>query len=109
MHNHRPVRGARRARPQGVSRALRPIVPFGVALGGSLVAGAGLILLAGANPALVYAAIVGGALGDTYHVAETLVRTIPLALVALGAAVPLRAGVFTVGAEGQMAMGALAA
>ena len=89
--------------------ATRAQLPFVAALGGALVVGAVLIALAGANPLGVYVAIVAGALGDQYHVAETLVRTIPLALVALGATVPLRAGIFTVGAEGQMAVGALAA
>jgi simple sugar transport system permease protein len=79
------------------------------ALAAALAAGALLISLAGANPARVYLAIASGALGDRYHIAETVVRAIPLALVALGAAVPLRAGVFSIGAEGQMAMGALAA
>jgi general nucleoside transport system permease protein len=85
------------------------MVSFAGALGGSLLVGAVLIALAGANPLLVFWAIGTGALGDPYHVAETLVRTIPLALVALGAAVALRAGVFTVGAEGQMTIGALVA
>jgi ABC-type uncharacterized transport system permease subunit len=79
------------------------------AIGVALAAGALLSGLAGANPARVYFAIVSGALGDRYHIAETLVRAMPLALVALGAAIPLRAGIFSVGAEGQMAMGALSA
>jgi ABC-type uncharacterized transport system permease subunit len=92
-----------------VSPGLRSLAPFALALLGSLLVGAVLIAVAGANPVHVYLAIVNGALGDTYHVAETLVRTVPLALVALGAAVPLRAGIFTVGAEGQMALGALLA
>lgn len=88
---------------------LRAIVRPAAAVAAALAAGALLIGLAGANPARVYLAIVSGALGDRYHIAETIVRAIPLALVALGAAVPLRAGVFSVGAEGQMAIGALAA
>ena len=75
----------------------------------ALLAGAVLMAVAGANPLRVYVAIGSGALGDPYHAAETVVRALPLALVAVGAAVPLRAGVFTVGAEGQMAIGALVA
>lgn len=78
------------------------------ALVAALVAGAVLIGVAGANPGRVYLAILTGALGDQYHITETVVRAIPLALVALGVAVPLRAGIFTIGAEGQMAIGALA-
>lgn len=88
---------------------LRSVGPILLAIAGALLIGAALLALAGGNPVAAYWAMVVGALGDEYHLSETIVRTIPLALVALGAAVPLRAGVFTVGAEGQMVMGALGA
>jgi ABC-type uncharacterized transport system permease subunit len=92
--------------PAGALRSAGPVViTVVVALG----IGALLILLSGENPATAYRGLVDGALGDRYHIGETLVRAVPLALIALGTAPALRAGVFTVGAEGQMAMGALAA
>ena len=69
---------------------------------------AGLVLAAGADPLAALAAMVDGAVGDAYVASETLVTAIPLALVALGTAPALRAGVFTVGSEGQLIAGAVA-
>ena len=50
-----------------------------------------------------------GAFGTDFSLVQTLSNATPLALVALGAAVALRAEVLTVGAEGQMVAGAIAA
>jgi len=50
-----------------------------------------------------------GAAGDSYAAGETLIVAVPLALVALGAVPSLRAGFLSVGAEGQLAIGALTA
>jgi ABC-type uncharacterized transport system permease subunit len=47
-----------------------------------------------------------GAFGDGYNLTQTLANATPLALVAIGVSVALRAGVITVGAEGQMIVGA---
>ena len=54
-------------------------------------------------------AFVSGALGSVDAVSETLTRAVPLAIVGVGAALGLRAGVFNVGGESQMIMGAVAA
>ncbi|MBV9120883.1 MAG: ABC transporter permease [Chloroflexi bacterium] len=91
------------------SGRVRAAGSLAAALIGSLALGAVLLGIARANPLAAYWALLGGALGDRYHLAETAVQTIPLALVGLGAAVSLRAGVFSVGAGGQMAMGATGA
>ncbi len=53
--------------------------------------------------------IAEGAFGERYMVAETILATIPLALIALSIAPALRAGVFTIGSEGQVAIGAMTA
>lgn len=49
-----------------------------------------------------------GAFGDGYNLTQTLANATPLALVAVGVSVALRANVLTVGAEGQMIVGAIA-
>lgn len=54
-------------------------------------------------------AFVSGPLGSVDAVSETLTRAVPLAIVGVGAALGLRAGVFNVGGESQMIMGAVAA
>ena len=56
-----------------------------------------LIVIAGANPLLALQGLLAGAFGDRYAVAETLVQSVPIAIVALGVAPALRAGIFPVG------------
>ena len=68
-----------------------------------------LIVLAGANPLQALRGLFDGAFGDRYAVAETFVQAVPIAIIALGVAPALRAGIFPVGSEGQLAIGAVAA
>jgi general nucleoside transport system permease protein len=82
---------------------------FRIAVGAAaiVVIGSGLVLLSGANPWTAAVGIVEGAVGERYMVAETIVSTIPLALIGLSLAPALRAGVFSIGSEGQVAIGAM--
>ena len=66
-------------------------------------------MIAGANPLRALQGLLAGAFGDGYAVAETLVQSVPIAIVALGVAPALRAGIFPVGSEGQLAIGAVTA
>lgn len=75
----------------------------------ALAAGAVLILIAGKNPLSVYALLFGQTLGSTYGIGQMLAKATPLALTGLSVAVCFRAGLFNVGAEGQMTMGGLCA
>jgi simple sugar transport system permease protein len=90
-----------------VSRLASGWARIGLAIVITLLVGAGLSLLAGTSPWLAYVRMVDGAFGDRYEIAETVVRSLPLMVVALGVAPALRAGVFTVGSEGQLAVGAI--
>ncbi len=98
-----------RSRAAAAFDGLRSLGPFAGAFALALAVGALLLALGGTDPLDGYDALVKGALGSRYDVGETLVRALPIALVALGVAPALRAGVFTVGAEGQIALGALLA
>jgi simple sugar transport system permease protein len=71
--------------------------------------GAVLIAAVGVNPLTAYGALFDAALGSRNGLSETLVRTVPLALCGLGIALAFRAGVFNVGAEGQLYLGGTAA
>ncbi len=70
---------------------------------------AAAMALAGANPVDGFAALVRGALGGPREVSETLVQTTALLFPALAVAFAFRAGLFNIGAEGQLVIGGLAA
>lgn len=75
----------------------------------AFVVGAALIAAVGVNPLTAYSALFEAALGSRNGLAETLLRTVPLAFCGLGIALAFRAGVFNVGAEGQLFLGGTAA
>lgn len=75
----------------------------------ALALGALLIAVSGASPWQAYKALFTGAFLDYWGFASTLVKTSPILLAALAVAVPLRAGLFNIGAEGQIYAGALLA
>lgn len=63
----------------------------------------------GADPIEVLRAMWESALSTPDSVGETLIRATPLLLAALAVAVPARAGLFNLGGEGQLLMGAIGA
>ena len=67
----------------------------------AIVLGGLIMLMSGENPLTAYTAMVDGAFGSKFALGETLSRAAPLALVGYGAAVALRAGLITIGAQGQ--------
>ena len=74
-----------------------------------LVLGAALVAASGANPVSAAVGLFLGAFGERYMIGETILSATPLAIIALGVIPALRAGVFTVGSEGQLIFGAIAA
>lgn len=75
----------------------------------AFVLAAGAMLVAGVSPADGFWALFVGSLGGRNQIAETLVQTTALLFPALGIAVAFRAGLFNIGAEGQLLIGGLAA
>jgi simple sugar transport system permease protein len=71
--------------------------------------GAAIILLFGYNPLTAFDALIRGAFGDLYSFSESLANAVPLILTALTFAIGFRGGMFNIGAEGQLYLGALAA
>src|SRR5690606_16497768 len=84
-----------------------------LALGGAVVvvlAIVGVLLVSvGVDPLVAAQALWNGAFGTTRSVGETLVRATPLLLIAITLIPSLRAGLYNIGAPGQMGFGALAA
>jgi simple sugar transport system permease protein len=77
------------------------------ALASALAASALVIALAGGNPGVALVALIQGAFGGADAWAEVGVRTCPLLLTGLAVAVAFRAGIWNIGAEGQLLVGAV--
>jgi len=56
-----------------------------------------------------YIALLHGSVGSVNAISETLTAAVPLVLAGLGLALGFRAGLFNIGAEGQLLMGGMAA
>ncbi len=103
-----PVRSLQFERVLAPTRSARIWVTIiSVILG--LITGGLLLLVTGENPIEVYRAMLNGALGDRYGIAETLVKQTPLLLTGLGVAVAFRMQLWNIGAEGQFYFGAIGA
>ncbi len=75
----------------------------------SFVIGAVIMLATGNNPIAAYAALITGAFGSASSIGRTLLYTTPLIFTGLAVAVAFRAGLFNIGGEGQLYIGAITA
>ncbi|HAQ06605.1 MAG TPA: ABC transporter permease, partial [Bacillus bacterium] len=73
-----------------------------------LFAGALAISFIGESVGDTYKVMWNGAFGSFYFITATLARATPIIFIGVGLALAFRAGVFNMGAEGQMVFGALA-
>lgn len=90
------------------ARALELLAPL-AAVALALIAGGLMIAAVGQSPFEVYGMLVQQALGTGYGIGQTLFKMTPLLFAGLSVAVAFRAGLFNVGAEGQMYLGGFAA
>jgi simple sugar transport system permease protein len=89
-----------------VARTLRDaLIALAVVFGVGSIA----MLLAHASPIAGFGALFDGALGNESELAETLLQTTALLFPALGIALAFRAGLFNIGAEGQIVLGGMTA
>ncbi len=70
-----------------------------------LISGAIIMLVFGYDPIAGYSALIDGVVGQPYYIGETIRQSTPYILVGLSVAVAFKAGLFNIGAEGQMLMG----
>lgn len=75
----------------------------------ALIIGAGIILYLGKDPLLAYKSLIMGAFSNKYAIAQTLIMTTPLIFTGLAISFAFRAGLFNIGAQGQVIAGGLAA
>jgi general nucleoside transport system permease protein len=79
------------------------------ALAGALLIGAVFILMTKSDPIKAYSVMLSGPFSSKFGFTETLVRTTPLLLVGLGIIISFRSGIFNIGGEGQILLGAVTA
>ncbi|MEV0594731.1 ABC transporter permease [Nonomuraea cavernae] len=79
-----------------------------LAIGGALVLTTLVMLAVGVDPSLAYPALLRGALADG-NLEYTIAAFVPTLGMALAFAIPLRAGEFNLGGDGQMAIGGVTA
>jgi len=87
---------------------LHPVFESVIAGTVGLLVGAILMYMYGFDPWRAYFALIKGAFGGSYELSSSLARATPLILTALTFSICLRAGMFNIGAEGQMYMGGIA-
>jgi len=80
------------------------LVPF-VALVLSFIVGAVFILIIGRDPIAVYSILFRDTLGNFYGIGQVLFKATPLIFTGLSVAICFRAGLFNIGAEGQLQIG----
>ena len=99
-------RAPRRTDPSRLrARLEEALLPPIVAFVAALVVGDLLILSVGQSPGDVYRLLLEGTWGNAYGFGQVLYKTTTLTFTGLAVALALRAGLFNIGAEGQLAAG----
>ena len=88
---------------------MRQLTETLIALALGILVGAVVMALWGRDPWASYASLVSGALGNLRAFTSTIGRSLALVLTGLTFAVGVRAGLFNIGAQGQMLLGAVVA
>ncbi|WKZ36391.1 MAG: ABC transporter permease [Anaerolineales bacterium] len=82
------------------------LVPF-LAILTAVVFGGIIIKLAGGDPVMAYKGLIEGSLGSKKALSETTVWATPYIFAGLAVALAFKGGLFNIGAEGQLAVGAV--
>lgn len=75
----------------------------------SLLMGGVIMLINGKSPIVGYGALLDGAFGSKFKIANTLAKTAPLVMTGLATAIAFNSGISNIGGEGQLYLGAFAA
>lgn len=102
------TRGAPRIR-SWLRLGLQSTLPQLVAILLAFIVGAGVLLVTGHSPIDAYSAMLRGAFGDVFGIGQTFTQATPIIFTALAFLFAFRCGLFNIGAEGQLIVGAFAA
>src|SRR5437868_5097342 len=91
----------------GIRQALRGLLIPVLAVFTAVVIGAAFVLLAGLDPFKAYTSLLQGSLGSDAALTRSLLKMTPLILSGLAVAFAFKGGLFNIGAQGQLVVGAL--
>ena len=89
---------------QSISEAV--LIPF-LAILTAVIIGGVIIWSVGGDPILAYTGLIQGSMGSTKALSETAVWATPYIFAGLAVALAFKGGLFNIGAEGQLAVGAV--
>ena len=89
---------------QSISEAV--LIPF-LAILTAVIIGGIIILFVGGDPILAYSGLIEGSMGSVKALSETAVWATPYIFAGLAVALAFKGGLFNIGAEGQLAVGAV--
>ena len=92
----------------GIVKALRGLLVPVLAVLTAIILGGFVIAFARGNPFDAYLGLISGAFGSAEAISETTVWATPYIFAGLAVAVAFKGGLFNIGAEGQLAFGAVA-
>ncbi|NUQ91660.1 MAG: ABC transporter permease, partial [Gemmatimonadaceae bacterium] len=95
--------------PRDEHRWAEALLPPVVALLVAIVVGDLLILTFGQSPSAVYRLLLEGTWGNAYGIGQVLYKATTLTFTGLAVALGIRAGLFNIGAESQLAAGGFVA
>jgi simple sugar transport system permease protein len=106
-----PIAAPQKARRIGfrLQRGDRLVVRILLAVLLSVLCAAALVAISGHDPIAAFGALITGAVGSPHRIGAALNRTTPYLLAGGGVAICFRAGIINIGAEGQIAVGGMAA
>jgi general nucleoside transport system permease protein len=91
-----------------VTKTWSVLVRTAIAIAGAMAVGGAVVAAAGLDPLSTFRDLVAQSVGSTFAIENSLLEAVPITLAALGVALALRAGLFNLGGEGQIYVGALA-
>ncbi len=80
------------------------IILFSITM--ALIIGGIVIAIDGKNPFLAYSALVQNSVASKYAISTTLAKSVPLIVTGLATAIAFKSGIFNIGGEGQLYIGA---
>jgi len=94
----------------GIIRALNesPVIVSVLAILTAIIIGGLIIAMVGGNPFAAYIGLLQGSFGTLKAISETAVWATPYIFAGLAVALAFKGGLFNIGAEGQLALGAVA-